>query len=377
MAKTINIFPASDISIEHSKYPTSTANAYALINDETSDDDTSYITHNLTTSSANITSTFKCDNTELTGKIYLTGISSLIRSRYQSSNAEINSPIVRTSVSINSGSSVNSSNITPTNSYATNTYTYQTISGLNTIYNSINDANIVIGIYTSGSYTSGGGKTSSSASIRVTQANITITYLDVFDCAAELIPGTGIASVSCSNPETVDGNTCTFTATLENNIEFVGWFSDEEGHNLVSTDRVYTTTISENTTLYAKGSVLYNIDVYADENCTVASSASSALYGTDVTVTAIPNSSRYTFVGWYSNPERTNLISEENPYTFNVQTDTVLYAKTKINQVLYVKVNGIWVPFSKAYKKINGEWVEQTDFTGLFDTSKNYVKKDI
>jgi hypothetical protein len=133
MAKTINIYPASDISIAHSKYPTSTANAYALINDETSDDDTSYITHNLTTSSANKTSTFKCDNTELTGKIYLTGISSLIRSRYQSSNAEINSPIVRTSVSINNGSSVNSSNITPTNSYATNTYTYQTISGQNTI----------------------------------------------------------------------------------------------------------------------------------------------------------------------------------------------------------------------------------------------------
>lgn len=377
MAKTINIYPASDISIEHSKYPTSTANAYALINDETSDDDTSYITHNLTTSSANKTSTFKCDNTELTGKIYLTGISSLIRSRYQSSNAEINSPIVRTSVSINSGSSVNSSNITPADSYATNTYTYQTISGLNTIYNSINDANIVIGIYTSGSYTGGDGKTSSSASIRVTQANITITYLDVFDCAAELIPGTGIASVSCSNLEVVDGNTCTFTATLENNIEFIGWFSDEEGNNLVSTNRVYTTTISENTTLYAKGSVLYNVNAYADENCTVNVSQSSVLYGTSVTATATLNSSRYSFLGWYSNPERTNLISENNPYTFNVHNDTVLYAKTKINQVLYVKVNGVWVVFSKAYKKINGEWVEQTDFTGLFDTSKNYVKKDI
>lgn len=377
MAKTINIYPASDISIEHSKYPTSTANAYALINDETSDDDTSYITHNLTTSSANKTSTFKCDNTELTGKIYLTGVSSLIRSRYELNNAEINSPTVRTFVSINNGSSVNSSNITPTGSYVTNTYTYQTISGLNTIYNSINDANIVIGIYTSGSYTSGGGKTSSSASIRVTQANITITYLDVFDCAAELIPGTGIVSTSCSSSEVIDGNTCTFTATLENNIEFIGWFSDEQGNNLVSTDRVYTTTISENTTLYAKGSVLYDIDVYADENCTVASSASSVLYGTAVTVTATPNGSRYTFVGWYSNPERTNLISEENPYTFNVHNDIVLYAKTKVNQVLYVKVNGVWVVFSKAYKKINGEWVEQTDFSELFDANKNYVKKDI
>lgn len=377
MAKTIIIYPASDISIEHSKYPTGTANAYALINDETSDDDTSYITHNLTTSSANMTSTFKCDNTELTGKIYLTGISSLIRSRYVSNNAEIDSPIVRTSVSINSGSSVNSSNITPTNSYATNTYTYQTISGLNTIYNSINDANIVIGVYTSGSYTSGGGKTSSSASIRVTQANITITYLDVFDCSAEMIPGTGIASVTCSSPETVDGNTCTFTTTLENNIEFVGWYSDVEGTNLVSTNRVYTATITDNTTLYAKGSVLYNVNVYADEHCTVSSTTSSAVYGTSVTVTAAVESSRYSFIGWYSNPERTTLVTADNPYTFNLHNDTVLYAKTKINQIMYTKINGTWVACTKAYKKVDGAWVEQTDMSGLFDTNKNYIKTDI
>lgn len=377
MAKTINIYPASDISIGHSKYPTGTANAYALINDETSDDDTSYITHNLTTSSANKTSTFKCDNTELTGKIYLTGISSLIRSRYQSSNAEINSPIVRTSVSINSGSSVNSSNITPTNSYATNTYTYQTISGLNTIYNSINDANIVIGVYTSGSYTGGDGKSSASASIRVTQANVTITYLDVFDCAAELIPGTGIANVSCSNSEVIDGNTCTFTATLENNVQFVGWYSDAEGTNLVSTNRVYTTTITDNTTLYAKGNVLYNVNVYADEHCTVSSTVSSAIYGTSVTVTATLESSRYSFIGWYSNPERTTLVTNDNPYTFSLHNDTVLYAKTKINQIMYVKINGTWVACTKAYKKVDGAWVEQTDLSGLFDTNKNYIKKDI
>lgn len=377
MAKTIIIYPASDISIEHSKYPTGTANAYTLINDETSDDDTSYITHNLTTSNANKTSTFKCDNTGLTGKIYLTGISSLIRSRYVSNNAEINSPIVRTSVSINNGSSVNSSNITPTNSYVTNEYTYQTISGLNTIYNSINDANIVIGVYTSGSYTSGEGKSSSSASIRVTQANITITYLDVFDCSAEMIPGTGIASVTCSSPETVDGNTCTFTATLENNIEFVGWYSDVEGTNLVSTNRVYTATITDNTTLYAKGSVLYNVNVYADEHCTVSSTTSSAVYGTSVTVTAAVESSRYSFIGWYSNPERTTLVTTDNPYTFNLHNDTVLYAKTKINQIMYVKINGTWVACTKAYKKVDGAWVEQTDMSGLFDANKNYIKTDI
>ena len=377
MAKTIIIYPASDISIAHSKYPTGTANAYTLINDETSDDDTSYITHNLTTSSTNITSTFKCDNTELTGKIYLTGISSLIRSRYVSNNAEINSPIVRTSVSINNGSSVNSSNITPTNSYATNTYTYQTISGLNTIYNSINDANIVIGVYTSGSYTSGSGKTSSSASIRVTQANITITYLDVFDTLAELIPGSGISSVSCSDSEVIDGNTCTFSAVLDAGVDFEGWYSDFECTNRVSTSQTYIATITDNTTLYARGKVRYNINVYADSNCTVSTTKQTAYVEDSVTITATPNSSRYEFVGWYSNPERTTLITTTNPYTFNVVGESTFYAKTKINQIMYVKINGTWVACTKAYKKVDGSWVEQTDMSGLFDTNKNYIKKDI
>jgi len=42
---------------------------------------------------------------------------------------------------------------------------------------------------------------------------------------------------------------------------------------------------------------------------------------------------------------------------------------------LYVKSNGSWGPlsFSKAYKKINGSWVEQNDLTTLFDTSTRYI----
>lgn len=40
---------------------------------------------------------------------------------------------------------------------------------------------------------------------------------------------------------------------------------------------------------------------------------------------------------------------------------------------LYVKVNNTWRPYSKAYKKINGSWVEQ-DITNVFSTSANYVK---
>lgn len=40
---------------------------------------------------------------------------------------------------------------------------------------------------------------------------------------------------------------------------------------------------------------------------------------------------------------------------------------------LYVKQSGAWVQYSKAYRKINGAWVEQ-DITGVFSASNNYKK---
>ena len=43
---------------------------------------------------------------------------------------------------------------------------------------------------------------------------------------------------------------------------------------------------------------------------------------------------------------------------------------------LYVKENGSWVTYSKAYKKINGVWVEQPDISSVFNTAANYRKGD-
>lgn len=45
------------------------------------------------------------------------------------------------------------------------------------------------------------------------------------------------------------------------------------------------------------------------------------------------------------------------------QTDTI-----------YFKDNGAWVAAKKAYKKVSGAWVEQTDLTSVFDANTNYVK---
>ena len=35
---------------------------------------------------------------------------------------------------------------------------------------------------------------------------------------------------------------------------------------------------------------------------------------------------------------------------------------------------GSWTLVSKAYKKINGSWVQQSDLTNVFDSTKNWVK---
>ena len=42
---------------------------------------------------------------------------------------------------------------------------------------------------------------------------------------------------------------------------------------------------------------------------------------------------------------------------------------------LYVKESGTWYAYAKAYKKINGSWVEQ-DITTVFSAGINYVKGD-
>lgn len=49
------------------------------------------------------------------------------------------------------------------------------------------------------------------------------------------------------------------------------------------------------------------------------------------------------------------------------------YADGKTD-ALYTKDNGSWVMVAKAYKKVNGTWVEQSDLTTVFQSGTNYVK---
>lgn len=54
---------------------------------------------------------------------------------------------------------------------------------------------------------------------------------------------------------------------------------------------------------------------------------------------------------------------------------TVTYSyEAPPENILYVKNNNNWQMISKAYKKINGAWVEETDLTQVFNSNNTYIK---
>ena len=55
---------------------------------------------------------------------------------------------------------------------------------------------------------------------------------------------------------------------------------------------------------------------------------------------------------------------------------TVTYDVPEPSETLYLKQNGSWTTVSKAYIKQNGVWVEQSDITGIFSTTGNYIKSN-
>ena len=62
-------------------------------------------------------------------------------------------------------------------------------------------------------------------------------------------------------------------------------------------------------------------------------------------------------------------------FSWSGLTITVTYTVPVVDtDKLFVKQNGAWAEVSTAYKRVNGVWVEQTDLTKVFDSSRNYVR---
>lgn len=153
----------------------------------------------------------------------------------------------------------------------------------------------------------------------------------IYNCSA--VAGENIASASVSDDSVVSGDSVTFTAQLNKGRLFDGWYSDSSYLTLVSTSNPYTTTITSDTTLYAKATkISYSVSVGAAEHGTATVSTNTAYYGDSVTFTFTPEDATWELYGWYSDEGLTQLVSESNPYTHSVAGDIALYPKIGIKR---------------------------------------------
>lgn len=255
MAKTLIIYPFADVSIGHTKSNTGITGAN-LIN-EANNSTNGYLAHNFSTASTTYVSSFsdmeQRSNVTL-GKLRINSISSvnLYLALSKSSNATFSNVNIFGTVSIN-GNTYQSESYNPTGAVSAS---LQTLSinnaSVNRIYSSLDVANIQMSVSTTGRYTVSDNK-DSSGNTRIYNANVTISYDDVFDCGVQVIAGNGISTATVSSNEVVDGETCTFSATVENGYLFDGWYeSDSFDGDPYSIEPTFTLKITENTTLYPK-----------------------------------------------------------------------------------------------------------------------------
>ena len=182
------------------------------------------------------------------------------------------------------------------------------------------------------------------------------------------VAGAEIAGVNVSDSIVPEGSTTTFTAQVNTGCSFEAWYSDDTYTTVVSTENPYTTTITANTTLYAKAHRnSLNMSVGSAEHGTASVSATTVPYGSDVTFTFTPEDETWELYGWYSDSGLTQLVSEANPYTFTATEDTALYPK--VGRIRYTITLTTAERFSDNMNKIMSY-----DYSLLTDIEKTYLK---
>lgn len=347
---TVILYPKSDISVGHTKSSTS-SNGYALVNEVTSDNGSSYLGHSLSTSSSTRTSTFKCTPNDTTiGKVIIRSAKINVRYEFYTTNTSSQTATITPSISINGeSSSVDSAFTTTTTTgegtYSTQVFNITNLSGVGVIYDSFDAANVQVTVSTSGSYVENDSKNTKSGRLRITQINTEVTYDNVYDAKAEIITGNGISSASPVSQEVMEGNSVAFSATLvSSDWKFDGWYeSSDFSGNPVSTSNPYTVSaVSGDILLYPRAIPKYNINIYGDSSrftytlkykssgATVESDKSFP--GEEVILSVSPTKSIYKFSSIYQADINGNKlgthITNDNPYTFTVPNeDTNLYVE--------------------------------------------------
>lgn len=102
----------------------------------------------------------------------------------------------------------------------------------------------------------------------------------------------------------------------------------------------------------------------------VASVSNAAPYQGDAVIFSAVVPSGVTWSGWYSDPSCTMLVSEDQSYSVNPESDLTLYAKaTKVGSGVYLKRSGAYFEAFAVYEKQNGVW-SMIDKSSIDQTKK-------
>lgn len=365
---TIILYPTADVTLNH--LCNTGSSGYVLIDDETADDESTYIYlqsggGDMNSDSAEATSTFKVSGTSpyTNKKVYITGVSYLVRGwRGNNTNSNV---VSRIGVSINNENYSNGSDHSLAYSWTSATGTLSP-SGLNTTYNSFADANIRMQVYTTAV-----GKSNNES--RITQAYLTITYLPYFNFA---VGGQTGCTASVSASEAKEGDNVTFTATPNSGYRFVGWYSDSSYTTLVSTNTSYQVAASDDTTLYAKALRVCTVTVHGSDHFTASVSPSSGIAGEVCVATATHSTGIASFDGWFSDAACTQRVYPYQTYEITLaSSDIELWVGSTLKFGLYHKINGQWVLMNKVYRKENGVWVIKEDPDQIMSTDVRYIDR--
>lgn len=118
----------------------------------------------------------------------------------------------------------------------------------------------------------------------------------------------------------------TLTATPTENYAFIGWFDSSSTSEPVSTDLEYTFNVAESMSFIAKFSPQYSlkVNISPEDTGTVTGNGTFA-GGSIVSLEAIPYDD-YRFTGWVSPDDPKNVLSTDETYTFNLDSDLTLTA---------------------------------------------------
>lgn len=188
------------------------------------------------------------------------------------------------------------------------------------------------------------------------------------------IGGCSHATGSVSATTAHYGDTVTFTLTPDPGYAFDGWYIDSGYITRLSVSNPYTHTVKGDVTLYGNTThIQYQINVGESEDGVATVSANTAYYGDEAIFTFAPNEGVGGNYGWYLNPELTQIVSKNNPYTHVVTGSITLYPGivSPDGTGFFIKQQGVQREAMKVWKKVNGVYVEQTDMQSVSSYLQN------